>query len=75
MQVRSVPDIYTSLIWAAQLKRAALLEQWLVQHMEHYPGPRLENMVDSTIQRGVCSCGTAVELTIVTTVVMRSGKS
>jgi hypothetical protein len=59
-------DIYTSLMQAVVMKRATLLEQWIVQHKEHYPGPQLQTYADDfTISTARCSCGESIELVIV----------
>ncbi len=58
-------DTMHNLIFGAVMKRATLLEQWLVQHAEHYPGPHLEiPLHDSLTHNGRCSCGESIELTI-----------
>jgi hypothetical protein len=53
-------------MFASVLKRSALIEAWLTQHFEHYPGPHLESYVeDSFMQKAVCSCGAEATFTIV----------
>lgn len=68
-------DVLTKLLWGAALRRAAALEAWLVQHMEHYPGPRIEAHPASPFtQHAACSCGASADFTIVVSMDTRAVK-
>ena len=62
-------DVLTSLLMVATLRKAAALEQWLVNHRACYPAPALEFSDDATFERGRCSCGEVLELTVIISVV------
>jgi hypothetical protein len=57
-------DILTSLMWGASLKKAALLEQWLVNHRMCDPGPHLAFSDDQLFEHGKCSCGEEIEIAV-----------
>jgi len=66
-------DIFTTLLQVAILKRAAVMEQWLVNHSDHYPGPRLGISRDYLTAMSHCTCGESFEVTLninITTKVM-----
>ena len=66
-------DIVTGLIRAAVLKRASALEQWLVLHEDHIPGPFIEIPThDYATHHARCSCGAVFEVTIVIATATRS---
>lgn len=66
-------DVFATLLQSALYKRAALMEQWLVQHKEHYPGPKISEYVESLgRQRGACSCGSDLELNLLISVEVRA---
>ena len=68
-----VGDIVTGLIRAAVLKRASALEQWLVLHEDHIPGPFVEIPIgDYATHSARCSCGAVYEVTIVIATATRS---
>ena len=63
-------DITGTLIFQAVLRRAALMEQWLVKHKEHFPGPHTEVFVDDLDRLiGKCSCGASIDTQIVISIV------
>lgn len=62
-------DILTSLMFSATLRKAAALEQWLVNHRHCDPRPALEFSDDATFERGNCSCGEVFECTVIIDVV------
>jgi len=52
-------------MWATTLRKAAAMEQWLMQHRMHYPGPAMELATDNVQSLARCSCGASYELTVV----------
>lgn len=64
-------DILTSLMFSATLRKAAALEQWLVNHRACYPGPAVEFSDDQCFETGRCSCGEEMEITVVIDVIPR----
>lgn len=68
-------DLLTQLLQGALYKRAAIMEQWLANHKEHYPGPSIEVYNVDRYDRihndgmlwqvGRCSCGESIETTII----------
>ena len=62
-------DILTALLFQATLRKASILEQWLVNHRMHYPLPAIEISNDQLFERGRCSCGETLELTVLVNVV------
>lgn len=66
-------DLLAKLLWGAALKRAASLEAWLVAHVEHYPGPRIEARPATPFtQMAACSCGASAEFTVVVSMETRA---
>ena len=65
-------DILTTLIQSAVLKKAALMEQWMVQHAECYPGPSVEFQTDKyNVTTAHCSCGESFEVATVVSTLSR----
>lgn len=71
MTSRSTKDILTSLMFTATLRKAACLEQWLVNHKNCYPGPRVAFADDNMFTDAACTCGETLELTVIIDVVPR----
>lgn len=60
-----VPDILTALTTAAVHRRAALLEQWLVEHHDCWPGPSVASpFAEPLVRHAKCSCGAELEVTL-----------
>lgn len=62
-------DTLTALMLRATFRKAAVLEQWLVNHRHCDPAPQLQFADDSAFETGNCSCGERLELTVLIDVV------
>lgn len=66
-------SVFGRLMWAATLRRASAMEEWLVQHITHYPPPYIEAYSDDPFtQRTRCPCGASATFTVVVNVETRS---
>jgi hypothetical protein len=54
---------------SATHKKAAMLEQWLVNHRACYPAPSFAFTDDNLFAHASCSCGEDFEMTVVVDVV------
>jgi len=58
-------DVLTSLMMSAVFRKAAALEQWLVNHRHCDPAPRLRFIDDNSTNFASCSCGASLQVTVV----------
>lgn len=66
-------SILEELVEAANDKIHASLEAWLIEHMEHWPGPSISSYTSRVYYKGTCSCGSSIDITLVLDTVMRHG--